>query len=93
MRIPKGKCHYRNLFIMPSISSLKKPTNLSLDQVLLKEARMLGINLSQAAEKDLKQAVSHAREQQWRQENAKAIKSSNQWVEDHGLPLEQYRTF
>jgi antitoxin CcdA len=78
---------------MSSTSSLKKPTNLSLDQGLLKEAKILGINLSQAAEKGLKQAVSHAKEHQWKQENAKAIKSSNQWVEDHGLPLEKYRAF
>jgi hypothetical protein len=30
---------------------------------------------------------------QWLEENAEAIKSINEWVEKHGLPLEKYRLF
>jgi hypothetical protein len=29
----------------------------------------------------------------WLEENAEAIKSWNEWVEEHGLPLEEYRMF
>lgn len=29
----------------------------------------------------------------WRAENAEAIKAWNAWVEEHGLPLEEYRMF
>lgn len=29
----------------------------------------------------------------WLEENAEAIKSWNDWVEKHGLPLEEYRMF
>ncbi|MBN9309585.1 MAG: type II toxin-antitoxin system CcdA family antitoxin [Devosia sp.] len=29
----------------------------------------------------------------WREENAEAIKAWNAWVEENGLPLEEYRMF
>lgn len=29
----------------------------------------------------------------WLEENAEAIRSWNAWVEEHGLPLEEYRMF
>lgn len=78
---------------MSQSSSSKKPTNLSLDQNLILEARELGINISQAAEGGLKEAVSKAKSEQWKRENAEALKSSNEWIEKNGLPLEKYRSF
>lgn len=78
---------------MSQSSLSKKPTNLSLDQNLISEARELGINISQAAEGGLKEAVSKAKSEQWKRENAKALKSSNEWIEKNGLPLEKYRSF
>lgn len=74
-------------------TATKKPTNLSLDQALLQEARALGVNLSQAAEVGVRQAVAAAKSAHWKAENAKALQSSNRWVEQNGLPLEQYRNF
>ena len=71
----------------------KKPANLSLDAQLLAEARALNINLSAAAEDGVKKAVSKAKSEAWKRENAEAIKSSNEWVEKNGLPLEKYRMF
>lgn len=78
---------------MSQSSLSKKPTNLSLDQNLISEARELGINISQAAEGGLKEAVSKAKSEQWKRENAEALKSSNEWIEKNGLPLEKYRSF
>ena len=74
-------------------TATKKPTNLSLDQALLTEARAFGVNLSQAAELGVKQAVAAAKAEQWKAENAEALQSSNAWVEQNGLPLERYRSF
>ena len=71
----------------------KKPTNLSLDQALLQEARDLGVNLSQAAERGLRQAVASAKAAAWKRENQTALESSNAWVENYGLPLERFRRF
>jgi IS5 family transposase len=71
----------------------KKATNLSLDQALLQEARDLGVNLSQAAEHGLRQAVANAKADAWKRENRVAIESSNAWVEQRGLPLDRFRLF
>ncbi len=71
----------------------KRPTNLSLDQDLLDEARSLGVNLSQAAEGGLRRAVAEAKEERWRRDNHQALVNSNKWVEEHGLPLDRYRQF
>ncbi len=74
-------------------TATKKPTNLSLDQALLQEARSFEVNLSQAAELGLKQAIAAAKSAHWKAENAQALQSSNTWVEQNGLPLERYRSF
>ncbi len=71
----------------------KKPTNLSLDQDLLSEAKAYGINLSRASESGIRRAVAGARSENWKRENAAALTSSNHWVEAHGLPLDKYRQF
>ena len=74
-------------------SAPRKPTNLTLDPSLLREARSFGVNLSQAAEAGLRRAVAEAKAQAWQRENAAALASSNAWIEAHGLPLDQYRQF
>ena len=74
-------------------SKPKKPTNLSIDSELLKEAKELGINLSRSAEDGLREAVRQTKTEQWKLENAEAIKSSNEWVKKHGIPFEEYRQF
>lgn len=71
----------------------RKPTNLTLDPSLLAEARTFGVNLSQAAEAGLRHAVAEAKAAAWKQENATALASSNEWVDAHGLPLDRYRQF
>lgn len=77
----------------PSAAALKKATNVSLAEDLLMEAKRLRINISQAAEAGLAKAVAEKRAEQWLQENWEAIESSNEFVEKHGLPLEQHRMF
>lgn len=71
----------------------RKPTNLSLDSALLTEARALNVNLSRAAEEGVRAAVTAAKVERWKAENAKALQSSNSYVEKHGLPLEGFRQF
>jgi antitoxin CcdA len=71
----------------------KKPTNLSIDDSLLREARALNINLSRAAENGVKAAVREAKTNRWKSENADAIESSNVYVDQNGLPLEDFRRF
>ena len=72
---------------------VKKATNLTLDQALLSDARALGVNISQAAEKGLEAAVRQAKAEAWLAENRAAIAASNDWVAEHGLPLADQRLF
>lgn len=71
----------------------RKSTNLTLAAGLVAEARELGINLSQAAETGIASAVALRRQERWLTENRDALDSSNTFVEEHGLPLAQYRNF
>ena len=75
------------------VTSHKKRTNLSIDSQLLLEAKLLGINVSQAAEAGLAQAVKLQKQQRWLKDNNHAIESSNDFVTQHGFPLAAYRHF
>ena len=72
---------------------LRKPTNLSLDSALLKEAKALGINVSRSAEAGIAEAVKRHKQGKWLKENAKSLASSNAYVEANGLPLARHRQF
>lgn len=71
----------------------RKSTNLTLAVALVAEARELGVNVSQAAEAGIAAAVANLRQARWLAENKAALESSNAFVEEHGLPLGQYRNF
>lgn len=71
----------------------RKPTNLSLDAELLSEAKALKVNLSRAAEDGVRNAVASAKAQHWKAENEQALRSSNDYVETQGLPLDTFRQF
>lgn len=60
---------------------------------LLAEAQRLEVNISRAAAQDLVQAIVELRAAAWLEENQAALESSNAYVEQHGLPLAQYRGF
>jgi len=71
----------------------RKSTNVTLTVALVAEAKALGVNLSQAAEVGVADAVARKRAEVWLAENREALESSNSFVEAHGLPLAQYRNF
>lgn len=72
---------------------MKRAANLSVSAELLDEAKALKISLSQTFEASLKDAVAQARANAWREENAAALRSSNDWAEANGLPLSRHRQF
>jgi antitoxin CcdA len=79
----------------PSSTALtpRRPTNVTLPESLLREARALEINLSQACEQGLAAAVATARAQRWLADNRAAMEAWNAYVEEHGLPLAAFRQF
>lgn len=60
---------------------------------LAAEARELGVTVSHAAEAGLAAVVSLRRQERWLAENRAALESSNDYVQQHGLPLARYRNF
>ncbi|MFO8127383.1 type II toxin-antitoxin system CcdA family antitoxin [Yoonia sp.] len=71
----------------------KRATNLTIDPLLLDEARALNINLSVTFVASLRGAVRKQKAAQWLEENRAAFDGYNAWVGKHGLPLEKYRQF
>lgn len=71
----------------------KRATNLTIDPVLLDEARSLNINLSATFEASLRDAVRKKRAAKWLEENRAALEGYNAWIDQNGLPLEKYRQF
>ena len=71
----------------------KKAANLSIDAELLKEAKILGINISQFAEEKLAEELRRRRWEAWRNENRAAIEAYNRHIERDGIFGEEYRRF
>ena len=74
-------------------AALRRATNVTLPEPLLREARALGIDVSQACERGLAAAVADRRRAEWLEGNRLAIAEWNAHVEQHGLPLDVYRKY
>jgi antitoxin CcdA len=53
----------------------------------------LGRGDHQTAERGLRAEINKSRAEQWWQNNHEALTSSNEYVEQHGLPLADYRRY
>ena len=73
--------------------SKKTAANLSINASLIEEAKALGLNLSELAERGIAEAVQAEKERRWKEENAAAMQEWNDWVRENGLPLEEFRLF
>ncbi len=72
---------------------LRRPTNVTLRASLLAEAKLLGINVSEACEAGLSERIRQARRRHWLEENRTAISDYNERVEQEGPTLERFRRF
>lgn len=63
---------------------MKRATNLTVDEVLLDEARAYGINLSETLTEALEARVREERARRWKEDNADAIEGYNKYIEEHG---------
>jgi antitoxin CcdA len=71
----------------------KKATNLSVNSDLLKKSKAMDINLSATLEKALQVKLAKLNADRWASENRRAIKSYNEFVEEHGCFGEEYKNF
>ena len=63
----------------------RKPVNVSLDADLIAQAKALDLNLSRALEEGLRARVKAEQARRWREENAEAIRLSNEELDRNGL--------
>jgi antitoxin CcdA len=71
----------------------RKAINVTVDVALAREAREAGVNISGVLDRALRAEMKSVREAKWRDENRAAIEAMNQYVEEHGLPLDKYRVW
>lgn len=71
----------------------KKAANLSINSDLLKKTRILNINLSATLERALREELAKHEAAQWVEENRSAIKSYNEFIEQHGCFGDEFREF
>ena len=64
---------------------------LNLRDDLLENARRLGIDVAKACERGLEIKVNEIKAERWYQENRESVDVWNRYVEENGLPLDDYR--
>jgi len=76
---------------MPQLSTettKRRPVNLTIREDVIKEARALNLNASQAAEAGIAAAIREARKAQWIADNCEGIEDHNKRVETKGVLIE-----
>jgi antitoxin CcdA len=71
----------------------KKPANLSVDSILLGDAKRLNINLSQVFEAGLHAAIRQRRREEWLKNNRAALDAYNEHIEADGAFSDGLRSF
>jgi antitoxin CcdA len=71
----------------------KKSTNLSINSDLLRQAKELRINISQALELRLAELLREEKSRSWKEENQEAIEDYNRRIEAHGTFSDGLRRF
>jgi antitoxin CcdA len=76
-----------------TIPGSKKATNLSVNESLLRKAKLLKINMSALLEEALVKAVIAKEQEQWLAENQVAIEAYNKRIESQGVFSDGLRSF
>jgi antitoxin CcdA len=71
----------------------KKPTNVSLNQDLVRAAKAYGLNVSRIAEAALAEAVRARAQQEWLANNAEPLDAYNEKIGKRGVFSDGHRRF
>ncbi len=71
----------------------KKTVSVTLEPLLLQQAREAGINLSALLTKALEQEIGAVGSERWKRENRAGLQELNRITDEHGLLSDEYRTF
>ena len=74
-------------------AALKRPTNVSLNQDLVRAAKAYGLNVSRIAEAALAEAVRARAQQDWLADNAEALDAYNEEIGKRGVFSDGHRRF
>jgi len=74
-------------------TAIKKATNVTINSDLLQKAKSYKINISKNFEAYLAEVVKKREEQQWLEENRKAIDAQNERMEKYGSFSDGIRRF
>ena len=78
----------------PTTSPRTSPPGLAEAQSsFLQEARALGLDPDAIAAAALKKAIGDEKARRWNEEHREAFEAWHRWVEENGLPLDEYRMF
>ncbi|MGB5279451.1 MAG: type II toxin-antitoxin system CcdA family antitoxin [Gammaproteobacteria bacterium] len=75
------------------VNANKKPTNVSVNADLLRQAKSLKINLSQVLEQRLIEIVRAHQRELWLSENRQALEDYNAYVERNGVFSDELKLF
>ena len=59
----------------------------------MQEARALGLDPAAITEAALKKAIGDEKARRWNEEHREVFVAWERWVEENGLPLDEYRLF
>ncbi len=74
-------------------AATKQPANLSINSELLRQAKELNINLSQALEQRLADIVRESRQREWLEKNRGAVEDYNRRIRKRGAFSDGLRRF
>lgn len=86
LRVEETRAEYQT-------GTVKKAVNLSVNAVLLEDAKASGINLSRFLEEHLREALFAQRKKRWEEENRAFIESYNAHIDEFGTMASRYRTW
>jgi len=91
MRTPDA--HIVSMATIDDARTPRRATNLTLSADATRRAKEYGLNISRIAEDAIVEAVRRHEGELWKQRNAEAIRSYNEWVAEEGLPFAKFRQF
>ena len=71
----------------------REAVELQLDGTLMADAKALGLDAASVMEDALRRSVTDEKARRWREENAEAIRRSNEQLDRDGLWCDEYRLF
>lgn len=93
LREPAEKFRHSGRIGQPPLPGRKRAVNVTVDEIVLAEAKQLGVNLSQVLEDELKKRVTEERTRRFQEEHREAIEAHNRFIEKHGIWSAKYRSW